>query len=482
MWQVLFWSSFVLCWFFLPILRIYEISGDFSWKARLKSSVKTQLREFLIVGIIGIVILLVVLIKSLVDFEDLPTILAFLSNTWGLFLVMIFLGYGLVAVPRGFWRAGNLKGNLEFLYVKLVNVDEEVTLASGNLDDAVKRVCAASSKVPRDSMLREQIDVVNQACPDSLREFHMNRGADASLITGVVTEKTLVDLHSSLKIALVEYKRSKCEWSKCVQEILTAEDILKSENSPTRRINFLLLDRSDSSRLFQYLEWAYYIKIRPVLCQFLSMFFALMSILVILGECTMFTSLPIGVFPLIVKDDLGLYLSQLLTLLPLSYIIFCTYFAFFNLKLPGLYGLYSKNTEPCSLAYCAFYLTRLSAPLALNFFYLVKVTNAVFWDVVVSSDAVGDIFEMLNTYFPCTLFFFTLLNYLNTYSKILSLLGVNQLNFIDASSAYKIKEGKALVKRERVNLERDLKTKRLTDWEMSSLEVLRDSGYGSFKI
>jgi hypothetical protein len=77
---------------------------------------------------------------------------------------------------------------------------------------------------------------------------------------------------------------------------------------------------------------------------------------------------------------------------------------------------------------------------------------------------------------------FSLLNYLNTYSRILSLLGINQLSFIDQESAYKIKEGKALVKRERMGIEKDLKEKKVSDWEMSSMEVLRDSGYAMFKV
>lgn len=479
MWQVLFWISFMLCWFLLPIIRIYEISGQFNWKSKIKNSIYTQLKEFLVVGIIGLGLLIFILVKSLVNIKDLPKLLAFLSNTWGLFLIMVFLGYGVVAVPRHFWKEADFRANMCFLYVRLVNVDEEVTLASGSLDDCVKKICAACIKVPRDSLLHDQIEEVFNLCPVSLREYHMSRPLN-DIVVGVVTESRLAEFHSNLKVSLVEYKRAKCEWTKCIKDIIEAEDIIKAEHSPNKRIEYSLRPNSNRSGFVEYIDWVYTLKVKPVLYKFLSVVFTLLSILVILGETTMFLDFPIGVFPLLVKQDFGLYVSQLLTLFPLGYIIFCTYFAFFNLKLPGLYGMYTKNTEPCSLAYCAFYLTRLSAPLALNFFYLVKVTDAVFWDVIVSSNAVGSMFEALNTYFPISLLVFALLNYLNTYSKILSLLGVNQLSFIDETASYKIQEGKTLVKREKINFEKDLK--KFTDWEMSSLEIMKDSGYGVSKL
>jgi len=38
------------------------------------------------------------------NFERLKTIAAATSNTWGLFVLVLMLGYGLVEVPRNFWN------------------------------------------------------------------------------------------------------------------------------------------------------------------------------------------------------------------------------------------------------------------------------------------------------------------------------------------------------------------------------------------
>lgn len=39
--------------------------------------------------------------------EYLKVILISASNTWGLFLLVVLLGYGLIEVPRQFWQMGN---------------------------------------------------------------------------------------------------------------------------------------------------------------------------------------------------------------------------------------------------------------------------------------------------------------------------------------------------------------------------------------
>jgi hypothetical protein len=41
-----------------------------------------------------------------------------MANSWGLFLVIVFMGYGLVAVPRKLWYASDIKHHLNELYTK----------------------------------------------------------------------------------------------------------------------------------------------------------------------------------------------------------------------------------------------------------------------------------------------------------------------------------------------------------------------------
>lgn len=48
-----------------------------------------------------------------------------MANSWGLFLVIVLMGYGLVAVPRKLWYASDTKYHLNELYTKAPRIKEE---------------------------------------------------------------------------------------------------------------------------------------------------------------------------------------------------------------------------------------------------------------------------------------------------------------------------------------------------------------------
>jgi hypothetical protein len=47
------------------------------------------------------------------------------ANSWGLLLVIIFMGYGLVSVPRNLWYSGNYVRHLHQLYANASRLKEE---------------------------------------------------------------------------------------------------------------------------------------------------------------------------------------------------------------------------------------------------------------------------------------------------------------------------------------------------------------------
>lgn len=67
---------------------------------------------FLAVGLIG---LAYILISHKINLSELPPILLTVSNAFGMFLVVIFLSYGLTAIPRTLWRYQNYKLKLKKL-------------------------------------------------------------------------------------------------------------------------------------------------------------------------------------------------------------------------------------------------------------------------------------------------------------------------------------------------------------------------------
>lgn len=60
------------------------------------------------------------------------------ANTWGLFLVILFLGYGLVAVPRTLWTAGNPLISLRRAYFTLSKRNMELADEEDKLNELVE--------------------------------------------------------------------------------------------------------------------------------------------------------------------------------------------------------------------------------------------------------------------------------------------------------------------------------------------------------
>jgi LMBR1-like membrane protein len=48
-----------------------------------------------------------------------------MANSWGLLLAIIFMGYGLVAIPRKLWYTANVRKQLKHLYIRAPKVKEE---------------------------------------------------------------------------------------------------------------------------------------------------------------------------------------------------------------------------------------------------------------------------------------------------------------------------------------------------------------------
>ena len=69
------------------------------------------------------------------------------SNTWGLFLLVLLLGYGLVEVPRSLWNASRRGHTLAHTQFKMAKLSVEKSEAEEALED-VMDVCNMLSENP----------------------------------------------------------------------------------------------------------------------------------------------------------------------------------------------------------------------------------------------------------------------------------------------------------------------------------------------
>lgn len=438
------------------------MAGEFVWKSRLLTALLMHLRGFLITGVIGLVCFIYLFYVGKLTLANTPVFLIVLSNCWGLFLIIVLLGYGLVAIPRTCWESGDNFTSLHNLYIQAISLNDGMTETKFELDEIVKLINAASYKLPKNSELQDSLNYILSLCPietlERQRSIQSHLSSDANKELGVITEKTLIKLHKQLKDTSSEYLRSKYRWEKIINESLELEDVIAASNSPFKCIVYSFKDpkAGKCARNLEVIEWFWLTKLRPFLYRVLAIVFSIMSILIILGEITLFLDFPIGLFPLMFKTDNGITLTQVLCALPLSYIILCTYFGLFNLKLSGWYGLYPNNhTDSSSLVWSSLILARLSAPLCYNFLLFLKIKKTVYSEVMGLIDLLPFVGTQFTSFFPLLLIVFCFLNAFKIYGKVMSTLGMSQLSFEDSHSHTKVNEGKALVQRAKSERQRN---------------------------
>lgn len=78
---------------------------------------------------------------------EFQTICITAANSWGLFLLVLLLGYGLVEIPRSYWLSSSHGYLLAKSYFKVAKMATEKAAAEENLADVMevrlpKAICA----------------------------------------------------------------------------------------------------------------------------------------------------------------------------------------------------------------------------------------------------------------------------------------------------------------------------------------------------
>jgi hypothetical protein len=127
-------------------------------------------------------------------------------------LIILLLGYGLVAVPRRLWESGDLIQQNRFYQFEAFVLDESVVDSRYHLDETVKVIYTAMQRAITDVKLQAELATIVEQIPLDILEHHRciksheSRAAEDAL--GEVTEERLVELHRDLKRNLSEYTRA----------------------------------------------------------------------------------------------------------------------------------------------------------------------------------------------------------------------------------------------------------------------------------
>jgi len=478
-WELIYWATFLLCWLLCPVLIEYEAAGDFTTLGRLRTSLRRNAIWYCVYLVFGTVVLIWF---SLGGGSQSPQAWCIaVSNAWGLLVSTILMGYGLVAVPQHLWSLASPSDQLRKLYCAAVTMDEARLSTQFELQDVIleaRTEIATRSLTAYDTKLERAFSALQQTLEEcELLHCELTNGARAPRDAnhGVSATRAgdrgahldcLVQLHRALKQAGLEARRASCRWEELVRRCLLLEDLeerilpsvaglvanRQADGSPCVR----LLLRSPFLRSIWHWMVVFWLRtLRQRVLRFLAVVGGVMSVMIVLGQLVINCRKEYSILSWAFQSDHGFILTQVLCMLPLSYMICSSYWSVFRLKVAGWYGLYpNHNTDTCSLLWCASILARLAAPLCKHFLQLIRVERTGFQKMMGQMDAVPLLGTEFNVAFPYIVGFLCVCNLANVYSRLVHFCGLDILEFewappSNADVSDVLLEGRRLVERER---------------------------------
>lgn len=497
-WLVTYWSTFLLAWTILPLVRESLRSGQFTFRSRFAVGCRKAVRGYILLLLVAVVSILVMAVK-MHSWHVIPVLMA-LGNTYGLLLVSLLLGYGLVDVPRKLWQMANPQYELRKTRILASSADEalddvvwELQDCEALVDDAATRAgdCTNDNLDGTQPANTNGMDLSYAACLDQLLvlrkstatlspELQRRRASchrrnddnendndenDLDNSNGPPSRDYLARLHARLQAAQADVVSAEQLWNTVVAKsrlysALVEGTIPRPMRGSTEASDSLSRSRSKCNNLVAYLEYFWLVYARNTFYRLLGMACAGLSGAVLWSEATLAVpwkymspfSIALDLFD---KGDRGI-LFQIAAMVPLLYMSICVYGSLFKLSLFGRYRLRGDHQSPAvALVFNAQYLVRLQFPLGYNYLFLIKydtsTTDCAFSHVMSDMSTVPFFGTSFSVYAPLLIIALCAFTLCNGYARLLALLGIDHEDAILLADPEtldgKVNEGISLLER-----------------------------------
>ena len=335
LWRIVYWSSQLLTWLVLPLMQSFTQAGEFSFMGKLKSSLWDNMIYYTSYAFIAIILIIYIALQPNLhlDWLKLKAIAASASNTWGLFLLVFMMGYGLVEVPRTLWYSSKRGYSLNQAYFKISKLWGERNDAEGSLEEVLVSVEGVRRKFATEggSTLQHFIDIIVSKVPTEMLE-RVGRRVRAGE-EGLVSEASLAKLHKQVMVAVTAHHRTEAQWSHMVDTVLWLEDNHKNSDNGDRVFR---RQYGPGSVLSPQLEWYVRCMIVPRLLQMAAVTAAVLSVLLTWSEVTFFSDSPtLSIFAVLIQSAASsnhYRTIEVVSFLTIFYMSICTFYTVFKVS------------------------------------------------------------------------------------------------------------------------------------------------------
>ncbi|KAJ0180057.1 hypothetical protein K1T71_004648 [Dendrolimus kikuchii] len=497
--RVVYWTSQCLTWLIMPMMQSYSKAGDFTVKGKLKSALVDNAIYYGSYLFICGILLIYLALKPGVDLDPpkIKAIASSASNTWGLFLLILLLGYALVEVPRSLWNNSKKNYTLTYTYFKIAKLSTDKCEAEESVDSILDSLNSVTAAVGPGHPLHRHVETIVQKLPIQLRDKLNSRAPPER--PNSPSLKSLVNLHKKTIKALQVLQRTETQWGLVLERVFHLEDICSNQRSPDRRFQHTFhTPRPRLQRIFYppIFEWYWECFLKQYFLKTMAVITCIMSVMVVWSEMTFFCKQPVlSIFANIViasKNTYNYAVIVSISTIIIGYMFYCAYSTVLKIRLLNLYYLAPHHmTNEYSLIFSGMMVCRLTPAMCLNFLSLVHMDSHVikewvketsYTQIMGHMDVLGIIAEGFNIYFPMLVVLLCVATYLSLGSRLLSFCGFQQFVGDDELTTDLVDEGREIVKREkrrRQRAEESLARRRDHKDRFSNYRTTRDAQDGA---
>jgi hypothetical protein len=403
LWRTKYWISFVLTWAILPTLQEYYRSGHYNKILKLKDSFRQNLKFQLIMLAISLACAFYLTFEVGLSFHNLKLMIIGLTHIYSLTLALWLMAHGLIAIPRQRWIEGSVILNLNYLYLKIPKLIDNLEDHKISFKEDVLKVIVLTKNFtndPDDFEFRDWILQLNRQIPSDLAEMmdqqYLDNFSHETITREQLNTSFLVKLTKDFQNNLNKLIAYESEYESIFNKIIKLEDIL-SGHVNNNQLNFRLpMHNYIFTEKFTVI---YYYYIRPIMSRIFSVLLFTISFMIL--ESEFFHSTKMSIINILInKFENHNFIQLLLTVLLFSYMLFSSLTSLTSLKIFNIYHLVRQNSDPVSTSWYAMYIARLTIPLSYNFITLFISRKSIFEDWFGSSIHLTGLFNLLNNWLP----------------------------------------------------------------------------------
>eukprot|EP01127_Copromyxa_protea_P019209 TRINITY_DN6175_c0_g1_i1.p1 TRINITY_DN6175_c0_g1~~TRINITY_DN6175_c0_g1_i1.p1 ORF type:complete len:731 (-),score=115.52 TRINITY_DN6175_c0_g1_i1:416-2608(-) len=452
LWNCIYWSASVATWVVFPLLQSYVVSGEFTFLAKVKATLK----ENVIMGAVAIAVCFVLWLIIFFGFNEEKNAMIIQAvvtagGMWGITVLVCLLGYGLVFVPRKYWRMGDRHTSLMRLQNTLAGLYDEVEDYGFILEETLKVVKKFDNAIGDDASLREHMDKVISHVPKEYGAIKSESNEDI-----IADLPNLVRLHERLMWDSHRYSTAVILFGETFKEVVAMDDVINSRQGGwKKRIHYSLEETPTGfwGKVCSELDWLWSL-VSPILYRVIAILCLLMSLTLLYSEMILFHFPQFSFWAYIIDFCRGSsVVLQAVCLLVLSYVGLCCYSGLFQLKLFSFYQLVPhQQTDENSILFSAAYLSRLVAPIALNFLHVINFTSTTVKSPfmrMISVASKDPIQETLYAYIPLFLLIICIATVFDLGNKFMTCIGLARVCCSDEFDEAMIDQGRGVMEREK---------------------------------